>query len=134
MQCQGKRSRTKQLRLLFQTVPHDLLLGRDNRLLSPLLRQALPDEDVKSVLKDIEQECQVWQQQELAIAAVTTRAAVKAQQKKNLDENFPHDLDDSLFNNQGPKTKSPRNKNEKTVLEQYSSLAINYQPMENNSW
>ena len=96
-------------------IPYDLILGRNNRLLSPLLRQALPDKDVNSVLKEIEEECQKLRQEEMDIAAVSTRASTKAQEKGNeiQDDGFSLDLDESFF--QQSKTRNKKSKKKKRV-------------------
>ena len=94
-------------------IPYDLILGRNNSLLSPLLRQALPDKDIKLVLKEIEEECQILRQEETDIAAVSTRASAKAQEKDKeiQDDGFSFDLDESFF--QQSKTRSKKSKKQK---------------------
>ena len=94
-------------------IPYDLILGRNNRLLSPLLRQALPDKDINLVLKEIEEECQILRQEEMDIAAVSTRTSAKAQEKDKeiQDDGFSFDFDESFF--QQSKTRSKKSKKQK---------------------
>ena len=92
-------------------IPYDLILGRNNRLLSPLLRQALPDKDVNS---EIEEKCQKLRQEVMDIAAVSTRASTKAQEKDNeiRDDGFSLDLDESFFQQSKTRNKNLRKKKE----------------------
>ena len=75
---------------------------------------SLPDKDVNSVLKEIEEECQKLRQEEMDIAAVSTRASTKAQEKDNeiQDNGFSLDLDESFFQQSKTRNKSLRNKKE----------------------